>query len=173
MATPPGQGDLEVLEQGTGSPLLASGRARVLLVVLIVLAVGAALVDRQVRRAETVQVARCVEATTGAVTEALGRVSVMAGYVRPALAGPPPPRLRRQLLHLISVSAGPGAPRLRLARSRCAATDVWPVHDSLRRTRSDCLRLLDGQLSYLADVAADGLRGYGARGVPPGRCGTG
>jgi hypothetical protein len=162
--------DPEVLEHGTGSPRPSRRRVLLLAAVVLVLALVAVVVDRQARRAESVEVGRCVEAATDAVADALGRVSVMAGYVSPTLAGGPPRRLRGQLLDMISTSAGPGRPTLRRARDGCAATEVWLLHDDLRQTRSDCLRLLDGQLSYLADVAADGLRGFGAVGVPRGRC---
>lgn len=160
----------EVLEQGRGERGPRSRRTRLLVVLALLLVVVGGLVDRQVRRHETVGVARCVEGTTTAVATALGRVSVMADYVRPALSRPPSARLRQDLLDLISTSAGPGRTALRKARDRCAATDVWVAHDGLRRTRGDCLRLLDHELDYLSEVAADGRRAFGAGGVPKGRC---
>ena len=170
MVTPPREEDLEVLEQGTGSLGPVSRSVRVLVAALLLVAVGAVAVDRQVRSEERVAVDACVQATSDAVAVARGRVSVMAGYVRPTLAGAPPQRLRRQLLQMISSSAGPGVPGLRRARGRCAATDVWPVHSSLRQTVDDCVTLLDGEVAYLGDVAADGLRGFGAGGVARGLC---
>jgi hypothetical protein len=170
---PPGQVDPEVLEHGTGSWRPGRVRAGVLLALALALVLAAVVLDRQVHRTETVAVGRCVQVTVDAVDDAVGRVSVMAGYVRPTLAGGPPRRLRGQLLAMISASAAPGRPTLRRARGRCAATEVWLLHDGLRQTRGDCLRLLDGQLSYLQDVAADGQLGFGFGGVPRGRCRTG
>ena len=71
---------------------------------------------------------------------------------------------------MVSDAARPSTPRMRRARDLCEAVRVLPIHAEARRVRSDCLRLLDAELAYLTEVAADGERTYEANDAVRGRC---
>jgi hypothetical protein len=138
------------------------------LVVLVAVCAGGA--DWELRRQETARVDRCAGAAVSAVEVAEGRVSIVTRYVAPALASAQAADLRRGLLGMVSDAARPSTPRIRRARDLCKAVRVLPTHAEARRIRSDCLRLLDAELSYLTEVAADGERTYEANESTPGRC---
>jgi hypothetical protein len=160
----------DVVEQhGRSSRLSRRGRRRALVLVAVV-ALSAGGADWQVRRQEAAGVDRCARAALSAVEVAEGRVSIVTRYVAPALASAQAADLRRGLLGMVSDAARPSTPRIRRARDLCEAVRVLPTHAKARRIRSDCLRLLDGELSYLTEVAADGERTYEANGSVRGRC---
>lgn len=177
MATPPGPLDPEVLEQGrsgrAGVPrfLRASrGRSLVLWTAALVLLAGALVADQQARRREERDVARCVSVATSTVATAAGRLTIMARYVGPSLAGSLPGSLREALLTMVSSSAAPAAGPLQRARDRCVATRVLPFHTALRDVREDCVRLLSGTAAYLRAVARNGTRAYEPDDTAPGQC---
>jgi hypothetical protein len=160
----------DVVEQDVRpSRLSRRGRRRALVLVAVV-ALFAGGADWQVRRQEAAGVDRCAGAAFSAVEVAEGRVSITTRYVAPALASVQAADLRRGLLDMVSDAARPSTPRIRRARDLCEAVRVLPIHAEARRIRSDCLRLLDAELSYLTEVAADGERTYEANDAVRGRC---
>jgi hypothetical protein len=162
----------DVVEQ-RGRPLRRSGPGRRLAVVLVVaVALTVTGADWQVRRQEAARVDRCVRVASGSVSLAEGQVATMTRYVSPALASSLPDGLRRGLLAMVSRAAARSTDRLRRARVVCDEVSLLPTHTRLRRTRAECLRLLEGELTYLEAVAADGRHTYEASGSVPGRCAT-
>jgi hypothetical protein len=160
----------DVVEQHGGPSRLSRRGRRGAIVLVVLVAVCAGGADWQVRRQETAGVDRCAGAAVSAVEVAEGRVSIVTRYVAPALASAQAADLRRGLLGMVSDAARPSTPRIRRARDLCEAVRVLPTHAEARRIRSDCLRLLDAELSYLTEVAADGERTYEANESTAGRC---
>ena len=142
-----------------------SRRTLVLVALLLgTLALTGSLVDRQLRRAETVAVERCAASAHAAVEYRLARVASMANYVRPALYGRFPGAVGDGLVEMISTEARAVVGTLEEARTVCARIELLPHHATLRQRKAACLDYVDRHAAFLEAVAADGLAAY--RGSP-------
>jgi hypothetical protein len=129
---------------------------RVLLVVAVVVAGSAVVVDRVLRAREADRVAACAKDVGAAVQFEGRRVRATYEYVRFA-AGLVDTRGQMGTLYLqIAKAARRSGSRFAEARDLCASIAVLPNHDDLRDRRDECIRVLDTQRSRLSAVAADG-----------------
>lgn len=133
-------------------------RRRLLAVVLVVLvaATAALVVDGRVRDREARGLDACALHARLAVKEADDPLYAMTAYVRPVLGHGASAWLRHSMYALVSsVAAGAGG-QLAPARRRCRDVDVFWLHRSLRDRREACVGALDAQAAFLRAVARDG-----------------
>jgi hypothetical protein len=149
--------EAEVLEVGRTRRAGPSRRVRlVLLAGVVLVAVAAFVVDRELRVHETQAVAACADEVTTAVDLAGRRVATTYEYVRPALANSPRPTLRNGLYGLVADAAQGADSRLEEAATTCGDVWVLVLHDGLRDRRDRCIAVVEEQRARLTAVAADG-----------------
>jgi len=144
------------------------GRVVALLALLLVLGVGAAVLDRSFRSHGSEQVAACRQQGASEIAAASGRLTARTGTVRPTVFAMPDGDLRRQLLGLVSEAIAGADDRLRAARARCEEVELLWHHGDLARRRDDCIAALEEMAAWFREVSRDGAHAFGG-GVDGGR----
>ena len=162
-------GEAEVLD--AAPPRRSRGRVAALLALLLVLGVGAAVLDRSSRARGAEQVADCRQQGAAEIATAFSRLSARTGTVRPTVFAMPDGELRQQLLGLVSEAVAGADDRLRAAGARCEEVDLLWHHGDLARRRDDCVAALEGLAAWFREVSSDGAHAF-AGGVE-GRRGCG
>ena len=151
-----------------GPPPRSRGRVAALLALLLVLGVGAAVLDRSFRARGSEQVAACRQQGAAEIVAAFGRLTARTGTVRPTVFAMPDGDLRRQLLGLVSEAIAGADDRLRAARARCEEVELLWHHGDLARRRDDCIAALEEMAAWFREVSRDGAHAFGG-GVDGGR----
>ena len=162
-------GEAEVLD---ASPRPRSrGRVAALLALLLVVGVGAAVLDGRFRSRGSEQVAACREQGASEIAAASGRLTARIGTVRPTVFAMPDGDLRQQLLALVSEAVAGADDRLRAARARCEEVELLWHHEDLAQRRDQCVAALEEMAAWFSEVSRDGAHAFGG-GVEGGRgCG--
>ncbi len=158
---------VDVLEVDRRPPLLAPRVRRALVVALVVAVAAGWFVDRRVRAGEERAVGGCAAQASEAVSVARGRISSMAGYVRPTLFTAEP-GLRADLYRLVSGATQGTTGPVADALAGCRSVRVLPLHGGTATRRAACLTWLEDELRFVDAVARDGRAAFGP-GVPSGR----
>ena len=127
-----------------------------LLLVLLVLAVGAVVLDRSFRSQGSEQVAGCRQQGAAEIAAAFGRLTARTGTVGPTVFAMPDGALRQQLLGLVSEAVAGADDRLRAARARCEKVDLLWYHGDLARLRDDCISELQEMAAWFREVSRYG-----------------
>lgn len=152
-------GQAEVLDAGRPPPSRA--RVAALLVLLLVLGVCAAGLDRAFRARGSEQVAACRQQGSSTITAAFDRLTARTGTVRPAVFGMADGERRQQLLELVSDAVAGVDDRLRAARVRCEEVGLLWHHQDLARRRDECVAALDELAVWFGGVSRDGAHAFG------------
>lgn len=139
------------------------GRATALLAVLLallVLGVGAVVLDRSSRSHGSEQVAACREQGAAEIEAATARLTARTGTVRPTVFAMPEGELRQQLLGLVSEAVAGADDRLRAARARCEEVGLPWHHGDLARSRDDCVAALEAMAAWFRQVSRDGAHAF-------------
>ena len=162
-------GETEVLD--AGPPLPSRGRAAALLALLLVLGLGAAVLDASFRSRGSEQVAACRQQGASEIAAASGRLTARTGTVRPTVFAMPDGELRQRLLGLVSEAVAGADDRLLAARARCEEVELLWHHGDLAQRRDDCVAALEEMATWFREVSRDGAHAFGG-GVDGGRgCG--
>lgn len=151
--------DAEVMD--AGPPPRSRRRVAALLALLLVLGVGAAVLDRSFRARGSEEVTACRQQGAAEIEAAFSRLTARTGTVRPTVFAMPDGALRRQLLALVSDAVAGADDRLRTARARCEAVDLLWHHDDLARRRDGCVAALEEVAAWFREVSADGAHAFG------------
>lgn len=153
-------GAVDILDTGERRRWL-SPRARVgLLVVALVLLGAAVVVDRQVRAEERVALDRCATSTQAAVRRAAGLIGYMVGYVRPTMVGLPDGDVRDGIYELVSGAAVKALPAIADAERACWGFGIASFHDAHQERRDACRSLLAITRTHLERVRDDGRSAF-------------
>ena len=153
-------GAVDILDTGERRQWL-SRRAKVGLLVAVLVAAGLALVvDRQVRAEERVALDRCAEATDAAVRRAAGLIGYMVGYVRPTMAGLPDGDVRDGIYELVSGAAVKALPATARADRSCDGVEILAFHTTHQARHDACRSLLAITRSHLERVRDDGRSAF-------------
>lgn len=155
-------GEVEVLD--SGPPPRSRRRVAALLALVLVLGVGAAVLDRSFRARESEQVAACRHQGASEIAAAFDRLAARTGTVRPTVFAMPDGNLRQQLLGLISDAVVGTDDRLRAAQARCAGVDLLWHHEGLARRRDDCVAALGSTAAWFREVSRNGAHAFRGRG---------
>ena len=144
-----------------GPPPRSRRRVAALLALLLVLGVGAAVLDRSLRARGSEQVAGCRQHGAAEIEAAFSRLAARTGTVRPTVFAMPDGDLRRQLLGLVSEAVAGADDRLRAASARCEEVELLWHHGDLARRRDDCVAALDELAAWFREVSSDGAHAFG------------
>jgi len=158
--------EAEVLDAGPRRR--SRGWVAALLALLLVLGVGAAVVDRSYRSRGSEQIAACRQHGASEIAAATGRLTARTGTVRPTVFAMPHGHLRRQLLALVSEAVAGADVRLLAARARCAEVELAWHHGELARQRDECVATLEEMAVWFGEVSRDGAHAFRS-GVGGGR----
>jgi hypothetical protein len=161
-------GEVEVLDGGR--PPRSRARIAAFLVVLLVLGVGAVVLDRSFRARESEEVSGCREQAASRIAAEFDRLTARTGTVRPAVFAMPDGDLRQQLLGLISEAVAGADDRLRAARVRCEEVGLLWHHGDLARRRDRCIAALEELVVWFGEVSRDGAHAFGGRVDGGGGC---
>ncbi|MGZ5401105.1 MAG: hypothetical protein ACXWDM_13940 [Nocardioides sp.] len=152
-------GEAEVLDAG---PLPRSRRrVAAVLALLLVLVVGAAVLDRSLRSHGSEQVAACRQQGASEIAAVSGRLTARTALVRPTVFAMPDGELRQQLLGLVSEAVAGADDRLRAAGARCEEVELLWHHGDLARRRDDCVAALEEMTAWVREVSRDGAHAFG------------
>ena len=158
--------EAEVLDAG---PRPRSRRlVAAVLAVLLVLGVGAAVLDRSFRSRGSEQVAGCRQQGSSEIAAVSARLTARTGTVRPTVFAMPDGDVRRELLALVSEAVAGADDRLRTASTRCEKVSLLWHHDDLAQQRDECVAALEEMAAWMREVSHDGAHAFG-RGVDDGR----
>ncbi len=132
-----------------------------LLALLLVLGVGAVVVDRSLRSQESERVAACRQQGASEIAAATGRLTARTGTVRPTVFALPAGDLRQELLGLVSEAVSGADERLAAARARCEEVDLLWYHGDLARRRDACIALLEEMEAWFRQVSRNGAHAFG------------
>jgi len=152
-------GDAEVLD--AGPPVRSRGRVAALLALLLVLGVGAVVLDRSFRARGSEQVAACRAHGASEIAAASGMLAARMGTVRPTVFAMPDGELRQQLLGLVSEAIAGVDEQLRAARARCEEVELLWHHGDLAGRRDDCVAALEEMAAWFREVSRDGAHAFG------------
>ena len=142
-----------------------------LLTLLLVLGVGAAVLDRSSRSRGSEEVAACRQHGAAAIAAEFGRLTARTGTVRPTVFAMRDGDVKQQLLGLVSQAVAGADGRLRAARGRCEQVELLWYHCDLAQRRDDCAAALEEVAAWFREVAGDGAHAFG--GGVEGRRGCG
>ena len=137
------------------------GWVAALLALLLVLGVGAAVVDRSYRSRGSEQIAACRQHGAAEIAAATGRLTARTGTVRPTVFALPEGDLRQELLGLVSEAVAGADERLRAARDRCEEVELLWYHGDLARRRDDCIAALEEMAAWFREVSRNGAHAFG------------
>lgn len=161
--------EAEVLD--AGPPPRTRRWAAALLVLLLVLGVGAVVLDRSFRADASEQVTDCREQGAAEIATAFDRLAARTGTVRPTVFAMPDGEVRQQLLDLVSEAVAGADARMRAARTRCEEVEILWHHGDLSVRRDECVAALEALAAWFREVSRDGAEAF--RGGPEGRRGCG
>jgi hypothetical protein len=136
----------------------ARSRGPLVLALVVLLVVGAAaawVVDQHRRHTEATQIAACARAAAQAVDDAEASLGTFYSYIAPAV-DPERSRASHHLYVYLSRAAPRLVPPVRGALARCDGIRVWHRHEDLRAARSAYVVLLRAELDRLVRVSQDG-----------------
>ena len=132
-----------------------------LLALLLVLGVGAVMIDRSLHARGSEQVAACRQQGSAEIAAAFGRLTARTGTVRPTVFAMPDGDLRQSLLGLVSEAVAGADDRLRAARARCEGVELVWYHEDLARRRDGCVAALEKLAAWFHEVSIDGAHAFG------------
>ena len=151
-------GRAEVLD--AGRPPWSRARVAALLALLLVLGVGAVVLDRSFRARGSEQVAECRRQGATTIAAAFDRLTARTGTVRPAVFGMADGERRRELLELVSEAVVGADDRLRSAGVRCEEVELLWHHQDLARRRDECAAALRELAVWFGQVSRDGAHAF-------------
>lgn len=155
-------GEAEVLDAGPAPRSRRRVAALVALsLVLLVLGVGAVVLDRSFRSQAAAQVAACREQGAAEIAAASGRLTARTGTVRPTVFATVDDDLRQELFGMVSEAVAGADDRLRAARARCEEVELLWHHEDLARARDDCVATLTEVAAWFRKVSRDGAHAFG------------
>ena len=162
-------GDAEVLD--AGSRPRSRGLVAALLALLLVLGVGAAVLDGRFRSRSSEQVDSCRQQGSAEIAVAYGRLTARTGTVRPTVFAMPDGDLKQKLLALVSEAVAGADDSLRAARARCEGVEVLWYHEDLAQRRDECVAALEAMAAWFSEVSRDGAHAFGGGGDSGRGCG--
>lgn len=136
-------------------------RVVALLALLLLIGVGAAVLDRSFRARGAEQVAACRQQGAAEIEAAFSMLTARTGTVRPTVFAMPDGALRRQLLGLVSQAVAGADDRLRGASARCEGVELLWHHGDLARRRDGCVTALEEVAAWFREVSTDGAHAFG------------